>query len=158
AAEASAPPLPTPAPNLMPDVSFTPDGSYALVRLDGSSAITIVALKDGTTTTVALPSPATDLTVSPAGDFAVAVMRDIATVAVLPLPGIVTSPTSFTTTAIAGETIGRAIVTRGGKSALLFTTAAPVDRLTVLSLQPSPSFRTVALHAPVLGVFPTDDG
>jgi hypothetical protein len=156
-ADASAPPSPAPPPSSTPDVSFTPDGAYALVRLDGSSAITIVTLKDGTTTTVALPSPATDLTVSPAGDFAVAVMRDVSTVAVLPLPGIVTSPTSFTTTTIAGETIGRAIVTQAGKSVLLFTTAAPVDRLTVLTLQPSPTFRTVALHAPVLAVFPTHD-
>jgi hypothetical protein len=156
-AEASTPSAPTPAPNPTPDVSFTPGGAYALVRLDGSRAISIVALKDGTLTTVALPSPATDLTVSPAGDFAVAVMRDISTVAVLPLPGVVTSPSSFTTTVITGETVGRAIVTAGGKSVLLFTTAAAIDRLTVLTLQPSPAYRTVALHAPILAVFPTPD-
>jgi hypothetical protein len=84
-------------------------------------------------------------------------MRDISTVAVLPLPGIFTDPSVLTQTAIPNETIGRAIVTNGGHSAVLFTTAAPVERLTVLTL-PSMAFRTVPLHAPVRAVFPTDDG
>jgi hypothetical protein len=140
-----------------PDVSFTPDGSYALVRQDGIQSITVVALADGTTTTVPLPALPTDLTLSPAGDFAVAVLRDTSTVVVLPIPGIVSDPSSVTTTAIAGETIGRAIVTAQGKTALLFTTAAPVERMTVLTFAPTPTYRTIALHAPVLAVFPTAD-
>jgi hypothetical protein len=141
----------------IPDVSFTPTGSYALVRIDGVAAINVISLTDGTSTRVPLPSAPTDLTMSPAGDFALAVMRDISTVAVLPLPGIFTDPSVLTQTAIPNETIGRAIVTNGGHSAVLFTTAAPVERLTVLTL-PSMAFRTVPLHAPVRAVFPTDDG
>ncbi len=39
-----------------PDVSFTPDGAYALVRRDGLSTVTIDALADGTLTTIPLPS------------------------------------------------------------------------------------------------------
>jgi hypothetical protein len=155
----------------MPDVSFTTDRAFALVRQAGVSAITVVSLKDGAPTQVALPSAPTDLTLAPDGTFAVAVLRDTSTVAVLPLPGIATDPTSFTTTTIAGETIGRAIVAEnvalppgdaGGAttqtSVLLFTTASPIERLTVLTLLPTPSFRTITLHAPVLAVFPTDDG
>jgi hypothetical protein len=141
----------------IPDVSFTPTGSYALVRIDGVAAINVISLTDGTSTSVPLPSAPTDLTMSPAGDFALAVMRDISTVAVLPLPGIFSDPSVLTQTAIPNETIGRAIVTNGGHTAVLFTTAAPVERLTVLTL-PSMAFRTVALHAPVRAVFPTDDG
>ncbi len=66
------------APNTAasPDVSFTPDGSYALVRSDGVAAITIVSLAQGTTTAVSLPSPPTDLDMSPDGTFALAVLRD----------------------------------------------------------------------------------
>jgi len=139
-----------------PDVSFRPDGSYALVRNDGSPIITVVSLPDGATTGVALPGTPTDLTISPSGAFAVAVLRDTSTVAVLPLPGIATDPTSFSLIPVAGETIGRAIVTKDGTTALLFTTAAPIDRLTVLTLA-TRSFRTVTLHAPVLAVFPADD-
>jgi hypothetical protein len=140
-----------------PDVSFTPNGAYALVRTAGASSITIISLKDGTATAVVLPSAPTDLTMSPIGDFALAVLRDISTVALLPLPQIVSDPTSFALVPIAAETIGRAIVTQQGKTAILFTTAAPVERITVLTLQPTASFRTIVLHAPVLAVFPTAD-
>jgi hypothetical protein len=140
-----------------PDVSFTPDGAYAFVRLEGNPAITVVAIQDGTSTAVVLPSPPTDLTLSPTGDFALAVMRDISTVAVLP----VSSPASFTTVSIPGQIFGRAIVTHDGHSALLFTTVEPVSSLTVLSfgsVGTTPTHRTVTLHAPVLAVFPTPDG
>ncbi len=142
-----------------PDVSFTPDGSYALVRNEGIPSIAVVSLKGGATTRVPLPSIPSDLTVSPKGDFAVAVLRDrdSSAVAILPVPGIVSAPSSLTAIPIPGETVGRAIVTKDGKSVLLFTTAVPIERLTVLTRE-SQSLRTVTLHAPVLAVFPTDDG
>jgi hypothetical protein len=78
-------------------------------------------------------------------------------VAILPVPGIVGAPDSAATILVPGETVGRGIVTKDGKSVLLFTTAAPIERLTVLTLA-NQSLRTVTLHAPVLAVFPTDDG
>jgi hypothetical protein len=139
------------------DVSFTPDGAYALVRRDGHPDITIVTLKDGTLTTVTLPANASDLTLTPGGDEAVAVMRDTGSVALLPIPGIVANPTGFTTVSVTGSTVGRAIVTAPGQTALLFTTAVAEDRLTVLSLVPPQTFRTLRLYSPVLAVFPTDD-
>jgi hypothetical protein len=141
----------------VPDVSFTPDGTYALARTDGIATINVISLHDGTSTAVVLPALPTDLTVSPDGTFAVGVLRDTSTVVVMPLPGIASAPTSFTTVKIPGQTIGRAIVTKGGKTVLLFTTAAPIDELSVLTLQPTPTFFTVTLHAPVLAVFATDD-
>jgi hypothetical protein len=145
----------------MPDVSFTTNAAYALVRQSGVSAITVVSLTDGSATTVALPAAPTDLAMAPDGTFAVAVLRDLSSVAVLPLPGIASSPSSFTITEIPGETIGRAVVaedlTTKQSSVLLFTTVVAADSLTVLTLQPTPSFRTLALHAPVLAVFPTRD-
>lgn len=145
------------AGDVVPDVSFTPDGSYALVRQDGVPSIAVISLSDGSITTVPLPALPTDLTMSPTGAFAVAVLRDTSTIAVLPVPGIASAPTSFTTTTIPGETIGRAIVTSAGDRALLFTTAAPVERMTVVTLGASPSYRTIPLHAPILAVFPTPD-
>jgi hypothetical protein len=144
--------------SVTPDVSFTPDGAYALVRVDSSATINVISLASGASVKVTLPSLATDLSMSPKGDFAVAVMRDIFSVAMIPIPGIFTSPTSFGTIAIPGEVIGRAVVTSNGASALLFTTVAAVPRMTVLSFGAQPSYRTVTLHAPVLAVFPTSDG
>jgi hypothetical protein len=58
----------------MPDVSFTPEGAFALVRQAGVAAITIISLKDGSATRVSLPTAPTDLTVAPDGTFAVAVV------------------------------------------------------------------------------------
>jgi hypothetical protein len=139
------------------DVSITADGAYALVRRDGSNVIRIVTLAGGARTSVVLPAAATDLTLAPDGTFALAVLRDTSTVAVLPIPGIVSSPASFGAITVAGETVGRAIVNQGSKSALLFTTAAPIDHLTVLELGAVPGYRVINLHAPVLAVFPSDD-
>ena len=106
------------------DVSITPDGAYALVRRDGDTDIT-VALAQGRNADDRLAADGADRSDAVArGDFALAVMRDTSTVAVLPIPGIATAPASFTTIPIAGETVGRALVTKSGKTALLFTTVA----------------------------------
>jgi hypothetical protein len=149
------------APSGMPDVSFTTDGAYALVRQSGIPAITIVSLKDGSTTRVDLPSSPTDLALAPDGTFAVAVLRDLSTVVILPLPGIVNDPSSFRMKQIPGQTIGRAIVaedaTKQQVNVLLFTTVGNVDGMTVFTLQPTESIRNITLYAPVLAVFPTSD-
>lgn len=139
------------------DVSFTPDGAFALVRRDGQPTITVVGLTIGDRTNVKLPANATDLSVSPIGDRAVVAMRDIGTVAVLPIPGIVVNPTGFTSIPVTGQTVGRAMVTAPGKTALLFTTVIAEDHLTVLSLDPPQPFRTIRLYSPILAVFPTND-
>jgi hypothetical protein len=141
-----------------PDVSFTPDGAYALVRQDGVSAITIDALADGSLTSVPLPAAPTDLTVSPGGDFAVAVLRDTSTVVILPIPAVIGHPEAMTTIPIPGQLVGRALVSADSKSVVLFTTVAPIDSITVLTLGSPATYRTVALHAAVQAVFPTADG
>jgi hypothetical protein len=141
-----------------PDVSFTPDGAYALVRQDGVSAITIDALADGSLTSVPLPGAPTDLTVSPGGDFAVAVLRDTSTVVILPIPAVIGHPEAITTIPIPGQLVGRALVSADSKSVVLFTTVAPIDSITVLTLGAPATYRTVALHAAVQAVFPTADG
>jgi hypothetical protein len=143
--------------NRAPDVSITPDGAFALVRQEGVPTVSVVSLQSGASARVSLPAPPTDLALSPKGDFALAVLRDISSVAVLPVPGIASAPASYSTTAIPGETVGRAVITNGGASALLFTTAAAVPRMVILTMQPSPSVRVVELHSPVMAVFPTDD-
>ena len=154
-ATADATTIQPPSPGA-PDVSFRPDGSMALVRLDGSNVISVIALPGGATTSVVLPGIPTDLTIAPSGDFAVAVLRDASTVVVLPLPGIASDPSSFSLVPVSGTTIGRAIVTKKASSILLFTTAAPVEAMVVMNAA-SHAYRTVALHDPILAVFPTDD-
>ena len=90
AVEASPPTPPvTSAPN---DVSITPNGRFALVRRDYQSTIGVVDLTSGALSVVQLPANATDLTLTPTGDAALVVMRDIATVATLPIPAITADP------------------------------------------------------------------
>ena len=63
------------------DVSVLPDGSYALIRRDGSPIVSFVDLKDNTDPTrlptpiIALPGPVTDLDLAPNSQSALAVVR-----------------------------------------------------------------------------------
>ncbi len=140
------------------DVAVTPNGQTALIRRDDSAAITVVALETGTRSTVTLGGPVTDLDLSEQGDRAVAVVRSTSQVAVLPIPGVVTAPGTFTTVNVTGETIGSVALAPGGTKGLLYTNATSTERLTILdlALQP-PTFRTVRLYSPVLAVFSAPD-
>lgn len=138
------------------DVSFTPDGTLALVRRDGEAAITVVALDTGTRKDVILPDEVTDLDISQAGDFAVAVVRKSSTVAVLPLPGIWTQPDQFTKLSVPDETFGAVSLGPSGARGVLYTGETSVERLSVLSFAPLAT-RAVRLYSPVLAAFvPTD--
>lgn len=140
------------------DVSVTPNGNVALIRRDGSPDITAVALDTGTRTTITLPGPVTDLDLADKGDRAVAVVRSTSQVAVLPIPGVLTAPTVFTTVTITGETVGSVALSPGGARGLLYTNASDVERVTILDLTTDPPpFRTVRLYSAVLAVFSSPD-
>jgi YVTN family beta-propeller protein len=115
------------------DVSVTPDGKYALSRKEGSAQIRLVDLATRTTTTADLGSAVTDLDLSPGGDFALAVLRETGTVVRLALPGGFTDPTQRQLFAAVGG-IGSATITPDGKTAILYTTASPIERLVLLDL------------------------
>ena len=140
------------------DVSVTPNGNLALIRREGSAAVTAVALDTGTRVDVTLPAPVTDLDLDDAGTRAVAVMRSTSQVAVLPIPAILTAPATFTTVTVPGETIGSVALSPGGTKGLLYTNASAAERVTILDLATSPPpFRTVRLYSPVLAVFSSPD-
>lgn len=67
--------LPEVTDGLARDVSLTPDGRLALVRLSGSSRVLVVDTEDDSRTTLELPRQVTDLDLSGDGALAVAVMR-----------------------------------------------------------------------------------
>lgn len=147
------------APNEDPgtrDVIVTKDGAHAFVRREGQSTITAVALETGTRTTITLPGPVTDLDLNDAGDRAVAVVRSTSQAVLLPIPGIVQAPQTFTTVTVTGETFGSVAIAPGGARALLYTNATPVERISILELATAQA-RTVRLYSPVLAVFSTPD-
>ena len=81
-------------------------------------------------------------------------------VTVLPIPGIFNSPGDFESVTIAGETAGSVSWSPDSRVALLYSNATANDHLTILVTAPGAgflSYRTVALKAPVLAVFPAPD-
>lgn len=139
------------------DVSITPDGRLAVVRREGSAAVGIVDLTTGALGSIALSGAVTDVDLTADGQSAVAVVRDTAEVAIIPLGGGIPDPSAVQHVTISGETVGSASIAADGKTVLLYTNAVAADRLTVLTLGPSPSYRVVKLHAPVLAVFASAD-
>lgn len=139
------------------DVSVTPDGGYAFIRRDNRSDLTVIALADGTRVTVTLPGPVTDLDLTMQGDKAIAVVRQLSTVAVLPVPNIFSAPDTFTSVTVTGETIGSVSLAPSGGIGLLYTNAVATEHLTVMALSATPTYRTLRLYSPVLSVFASDD-
>jgi hypothetical protein len=115
-----------------------------------------VSLATGTRTAITLPSPVTDLDLADTGDKAVAVLRDTSQAVILPIPGIVSAPGTFTNVTITGETVGSVVLPPGGARAILYTNAVAAERISLLDLGTS-AFRTVRLYSPVLGVFSSPD-
>jgi DNA-binding beta-propeller fold protein YncE len=141
------------------DVTVTPDGAYALVRRDGSSQVTLVALSDDTRTQVTLPGPVTDLDLSPQGNQAIAVIREQGQVAILPIPGIVQAPDAFQTVTVQDAIVGSVAIASNADVALLYSNASEQQRVTSLRFDTTPAFvETLKLHAAVLAVFLAPSG
>jgi hypothetical protein len=142
------------------DVTITPDGKYALVRRDGSSAVSLVALDNGEKKDITLSGEVTDVDLSEDGTRAVAVVRQNAEAVVLPIPAAASDPSVIDVKKIDGELFGSVALSTDASVALLYTNAVPNDHLTILSLAQGPDYltqRTVALKAPVEAVFPAGD-
>jgi hypothetical protein len=202
------------------DVSVLPDGSYALVRHEGSATITLLKLADGTRSEVTLPGPVTDLDLVPDAKSALAVVRgdplpkagllgaagastetdagnadggaaeaqggsgdeadagasanDAAssagapgsgpqllrsTLAILPIPGIFTAPSTFATVSV-DDVFGLVNIAPKGTQALLYTNAVASSHITVLQTAPGAGYphRTIDVHGDVRDVFPSPDG
>lgn len=157
------------------DVSITPNGAHALARQPGDSQIRLVDLASGAierldlASLVAdlgeatgdddagvaepLPIEVTDLDLAASGTVAAAVLRNQSTLLVLPIPGAFQDTAQVTRHVITDTVVGSAALTPNGKTALLYTTAAPVEHLTVVDLQdPTAEPRTLVLRKTVRAV------
>ncbi len=87
-------------------------------------------------------------------------VRDTSEVALIPLGAAAPTAADVIRLTITGETIGQAVLTADGATAILYSNAVSSERVTVLALgaTPTPTWRTLRLHAPVLSVVPTPDG
>lgn len=116
------------------DVSITPDGRYALARVEGSSVLRLVDLDDRSARTLDVGAAVTDLDLAPDGTFALAVLRERAEVVRIPLPQGFTSPETLRTTRLTGELVGSVTIAPDGSRALGYTTAAATERAVEIPL------------------------
>ncbi len=128
----------------------------AIVRRDGFAEVRVVNLDTGDTVVLPLDGPATDLDVTPDGSKAVAVVRQSASVYVIPLGAEAPTPDAVVKTTIAGAIIGSVVLTADDATAILYSNAIASDRLEVLDLATGESHE-LRTHAGVLSVFPTPD-
>lgn len=140
------------------DVEITPDGSLALVRVEGEPFVGIVSLATGARADAVLPGIVTDLDLSSDGKVAVAVVRETGQVALLPVPGIFTNPLGFSLVQMNNALVGSASLAKNSPLAFLYTNAVPSSVLAVIdSSLTQPSVKNIQLWAPIQAVFPTDD-
>ena len=103
-----------------------------------------------TRTTITLPGPVTDLDLDDKGDRAVAVVRSTSQVAVLPIPGILGAPATFTTVTRhrRDHRLGRALARRHARALLYTNAVARSSACTILDLSAGPA--AVPHRAPLL--------
>jgi hypothetical protein len=146
------------------DVTITPDGAWALVRVDNRRDVSIVSLDDGQRTVFTFPDTVTDLDLSEDGTLAVAVLapptsESYSGYALLPIPGSVTHPPDVAHQISAR--FGSVSVSRDASVALLYTTVheeygEATEHVTILKLD-GLTHRTENVRAPVRAVFPAPD-
>ena len=144
------------------DVNFAPDGSFAVVRVEGSSDVEIIDLSRNERQVVDLGSSVTDLDLSPDGKTATAVLGDATPPQVVsfavPKPSVDTSGLDCAT--LPGELVRSVTLAPNGDLALLYANAVPSSHLTLLDTAPGAGhcgFRTLDLQGPVVGVFASPD-
>ncbi len=140
------------------DVSIAPDGRYAVARFEGSPVLELADMTARTIASVDVGAPVTDVDLAPDGTFALAVLRDQATVLRIPLPAGFTDPSLIQRTELPGETIGSVVIAPDAMHALVYTTAAPIVRITILDLTGTDPPDTVRLRKPIRAVAIAPDG
>lgn len=137
------------------DVSILPDGSFAVVRVDGSSKLRIVDLaQEDVMTTYDLGAPIADVDLSRDGTLAVAATPGIGEVVLVPVPPV-GDAASFERIKIPGEITSSVALSEGAELALLYQNGADNSHLTLLDLREDMgrALRTVDVKGPVSAAF-----
>jgi DNA-binding beta-propeller fold protein YncE len=144
------------------DVNIAPDGSFAVVRVDGRPEIEIIDLATDARQVLTLESNVTDLDLSADGKHATAVLGDAtpAEVVSFALPTLGGEPAQFERAAIPGELVRSVTLAPSDQLALLYANAVPSSHLTLLDTAPGEhhfGFRTVDVQGAVRGVYVAPD-
>jgi DNA-binding beta-propeller fold protein YncE len=137
------------------DVSILPDGSLAVVRLDGSSQLRLVDLtQEQHILSYDLGAPISDVDLSRDGTLAVAAVPGIHQVVLMPMPPG-PDASAFERVTIPNEITSSVALSDASELALLYQNGADNSHLTVLDLRPGMKHatRTVDLKGPVSAAF-----
>jgi len=141
------------------DVTVTPDGRYAVVRVDGKMALGFVDLEEETLTELSLGDYVTDLDLSDDGKLAFAVSGGELVVVPVPPPADA-DPASFVHGSATGLTARSVSLSSDASLALLYSNAANSPFVGILSANADLSSyggRAVDVKAPVLAAFAAPD-
>jgi len=147
------------------DVSITPDGALALVRVDGSTKLGVVDVASGDRQSVELGDFVSDLDLSADGTAAYAVIGSNqateSTLLIIPIPLESTDATTFRR-AVVPSVVARSVsISPDGALALMYSNASSNPYLAVLSSDDgweSSATRALDLKAPVRAVFAAPEG
>src|SRR5450432_915756 len=143
------------------DINIAPNGSFAVVRVDGSAEVKIFDLVADTQQTITLESDPTDLDLSADGKTATAVLgnQPTPTVVSFAVPKPATGPSAFVSVPITGQLVRSVTLAPDGKVAVLYVNAVANDFVTLLNtaLPSHPTLRTLDLKSPVQQVFVAPD-
>ena len=142
------------------DVSITPDGAFALVRLDGSTKLGVVELATGARRGIELGDFVSDLDLSADGSEAFAVIGSaqstVSTLVVIPVPVESTDASTYRRATVSSVVARSVSIAPDGSLALLYSNAEPNPYLAVLTSDDgfeSYTPRALDLKAPVRAVF-----
>jgi len=144
------------------DVNIAPDGSFAVVRVDGSPQVEIIDFSSDARQVLTLDSNVTDLDLSADGSVATAVLGDATPPVVVsfavPTPG--SEPKQFERATISGELVRSVTLAPSDQLALLYANAVPSSHVTLLDTAPGDhhfAFRTVDVQGAVRGIYVAPD-
>jgi hypothetical protein len=147
------------------DVSITPDGATALVRLDGSTKLGVVDVESGVRQEIELGDFVSDLDLSEDGTQAFAVigsnLSTVSTLVVIPVPVESTDASTFRRAEVASVVSRSVSISPDGALALMYSNAEDNQYLAVLTSDDgwqTPVPRALDLKAPVRAVFAAPEG
>jgi hypothetical protein len=141
------------------EVVAQPGAATLLLRSLGEPALAVVTLTGSATVAQRpLPARATDLDLSPQGDFAVAALRSAGLLAVLPLPEALSSTAAVRFIPVAGVAPGQVELSADGGRAAVFSTADDAEVMGWVDLEQGDLRLVDGLEKAVRGVVLSPDG
>lgn len=159
------PPIPVIDPNGPTndvEINIVATGEYAAVRQGQLASLRIVNVggSPGTSWTIPLASPATDIDLAPDGSRVYAVQREAKKLSVIDIPADAMDPQGIETIDLTNATLGSLVLSADGKRGLLYTNATSDERISLIKLD-TPGFPTVTWplkkSVRAVGLSPTSD-